>query len=53
MDSSADIALLGVVAFGDELSLRGPSCYKDSIPVGEGNRVGKIVGWWAESYEQW
>ncbi len=53
MDSSADIALLGVVAFGDELSLRGPSCYKDSIPVGAGNRVLKIVGWWAESYEQW
>ncbi len=35
MDGSADIALLGVVAFGDERGMRGPSCYKDAIPVGE------------------
>ncbi len=48
-DGYADIAMWCVVAFGDERGVRGPSCYHDPIPVGEGYRVGKNLGWWAES----
>ncbi len=40
----------GVVAFADvSVVIRGPSSHSDPIPVGEGYRVGKNLGWWVES----